>query len=204
MRDQTVTGFLTELAARTSVPGGGASAAFSAAQAAALIAMVARYSDGTRHDPAVVGRIRASADGLVDEALRLAEADTAAFAEVTAAYAMPKGTDEERQIRSEKIARGLVTASRPPADLMSAAARLAGLAEEMLTAANRAVISDLAAAAAAITAAAMTARINIEANLSAVTDDPLKPELMETAALAPEITDRAARLIEAVRDEIGG
>lgn len=204
MRDQTVTGFLTELAARTSVPGGGAYAAFSAAQAAALIAMVARYSDGTRHDPAVVGRIRASADGLVDEALRLAEADTAAFAEVTAAYAMPKGTDEERQIRSEKIARGLVTASRPPADLMSAAARLAGLAEEMLTAANRAVISDLAAAAAAITAAAMTARINIEANLSAVTDDPLKPELMETAALAPEITDRAARLIEAVRDEIGG
>lgn len=204
MRDQTVAGFLSELAARTPVPGGGVSAALNAAQAAALIAMVARYSDGSRHDPAAVGRIRAAADGLVDEALRLAEADTAAFGEVTAAYAMPQGTAEERQIRSDKIARGLVTASRPPADLMSAADRLASLAEEMLAAANRSVIADLAAAAATITTAAVTARITIEANLSGVADDPLKPELLATAALAPEITDRAARLIDAVRDELGG
>lgn len=204
MRDQTIAEFLSQLAARTSVPASGASAALSAAQAAALIAMVARYSDGPRHDPAVVGRIRAAADELVDEALGLAEADAAAFGEVAAAYRLPKSTDEERQIRSGKIARGLVAASRPPADLMSATARLAGLAEEMLTAANRTVISDLAAAAAAITTATVTARINIEANLSGGDDDPRKAELLETAATSAEITDRAARLIEAVRDEIAG
>jgi formiminotetrahydrofolate cyclodeaminase len=165
MRDETIAEFLTQLASRTSAPGGGAAAGLHAAQAAALIAMVARYSDGPRRDPAAVGRIRAAADGLIDESLGLAEADA-------------------------------------PADLMAASARLAGLAEEMLTAANRDVISDLAAAAASITAAALTARITIEANLTGVRDERLKTELADTAALADEVTDRAARLIDAVRDEM--
>jgi formiminotetrahydrofolate cyclodeaminase len=204
MRDETITEFLSQLAARTSAPGGGAAAALHAAQAAALIAMVARYSDGPRHDPAVVGRIRAAADGLIDEALGLAEADAAAFGEVSAAYRLPKGTPEEQQARSDAIAQALAGAARPPADLMAASARLAGLTEEMLAAANRNVISDLAAAAAAITAAAITARINIEANLAGIKNERLKTELEDTAALADEVMDRADRLIDAVRDEISG
>ena len=202
MRDETISEFLSQLAARTSAPGGGSTAALHAAQAAALIAMVARYSDGPRYDPAVVGRIRAAADGLIDEALGLAEADAAAFGEVAAAYRLPKETPEEKQARSDAIARGLASASRPPADLMAASARLAGLAEEMLAVANRNVISDLAAAAAAIAAAAATARVNIEANLAGVRDDRLKAELADTAALADEVTDRSARLVDAVRDEM--
>src|ERR1700677_4284169 len=104
MRDETIAGFLSQLAARTSAPGGGAAGALHAAQAAALIAMVARYSDGPRHDPAVVGRIRAAADGLVDEALGLAEADAAAFGKVASAYQLPKETPEEKEKRSAAIA----------------------------------------------------------------------------------------------------
>ena len=50
MRDQTIEAFLGELAARVPAPGGGATAALHAAQAAALLAMVARYSDGPRYD----------------------------------------------------------------------------------------------------------------------------------------------------------
>lgn len=202
MRDETIGHFLTQLAARTAAPGGGAAGAIHAAQAAALIAMVARYSDGPRHDPAVVGRIRAAADGLVDEALGLAEADAAAFGKVTDAYQLPKDTDTKKAKRSAAIATALAGAARPPADLMAATARLAGLTEEMLPAANRNVISDLAAAAAAITAAATTARVNIEANLSGVTDESVRAELAEVAELADEVADRASRLIEAVREEI--
>jgi methenyltetrahydrofolate cyclohydrolase len=202
MRDETIADFLAQLAARTSAPGGGAAAALHAAQAAALIAMVARYSDGPRHDPAVVGRIRAAADGLADEALGLAEADAAAFGKVASAYRLPKDTDEDKRKRSAAIADALAGAARPPADLMAASERLAALTEEMLPAANRTVISDLAAAAAAITAAAVTARVNIEANLRGITDEHLKAELAATAALADELADRADRLIDAVREEM--
>jgi formiminotetrahydrofolate cyclodeaminase len=203
MRDETIGQFLTQLAARTSAPGGGAAAALHAAQAAALIGMVARYSDGPRHDHAAVGRIRAAADGLIDEALGLAEADAAAFSKVTDAYQLPKATEEDREKRSAAIAEALTGAARPPADLMAAAERLTGLTEEMLPAANRNVISDLAAAAAAITAAAVTARVNIEANLSGIRDEDIRAGLGEVAELADEVTDRAARLIDAVRQEMG-
>jgi methenyltetrahydrofolate cyclohydrolase len=202
MRDVTIATFLSQLSARTPAPGGGATAALHAAQAAALIAMVARYSDGPRHDPEVVGRVRAAADGLMEEALGLAEADTTAFGKVADAYRLPRETPEQKAARSEAIASALGGAARPPADLMAAAVRLAGLTEDLLPAANRTVISDLAAAAAAISTAATTAQINIEANLAGIRDDALRTELSGVAELADGITDRANRLVAAVREEM--
>jgi formiminotetrahydrofolate cyclodeaminase len=202
MRDETIAGFLTRLAARSAAPGGGATGALHAAQAAALLAMVARYSDGPRHDAEVVGRVRVAADGLAGEALDLAEADEAAFGKVILAYQLPKDTDDQQAARSEAIAEALAGASRPPADLMAAAVRLAGLAEDLLSAANRNVISDVAAAAAAISAAAVTARVNIEANLPGIRDQALVAELTRTAELADGVSDRAARLVAAVREEM--
>jgi methenyltetrahydrofolate cyclohydrolase len=202
MRDETIASFLTRLAARSAAPGGGATGALHAAQAAALLAMVARFSDGPRHDAEVVGRVRAAADGLADEALDLAEADEAAFGKVVIAYQLPKDTPEQRAARSDAIADAMAGASRPPADLMAAAVRLAGLAEDLLSVANRSVISDIAAAAAAISAAAATARVNIEANLGGIKDTALAAELAETAELADGVTDRADRLVEAIREEI--
>jgi methenyltetrahydrofolate cyclohydrolase len=203
MRDATIATFLSQLSARTAAPGGGAAAALHAAQAAALIAMVARYSNGPRHDAVVVGRVRAAADGLMDEALGLAEADAAAFGKVASAYRMPKETPEEKDARSQAIADALGGAARPPADLMAATVRLTGLVEDLLPAANRNVISDLAAAAAAISAAAVTARVNIEANLTGIKDDALRAELADVAGLADGVTDRADRLVAAVREEMG-
>jgi formiminotetrahydrofolate cyclodeaminase len=202
MRDETIASFLSRLAARSAAPGGGATGALHAAQAAALLAMVARFSDGPRHNAEVVGRVRAAADGLVDEALELAEADSAAFAKVVAAYQLPKETEQEKAARSATIAQEMAGAARPPADLMAAAVRLAGLAEDLLPAANRNVIGDIAAAATAIGAAAVTAQVNIEANLSVIKEPALVEELTRTAALADGVADRAARLVTAVREEI--
>ena len=202
MRDETIASFLGRLAARSAAPGGGATGALHAAQGAALLAMVARFSDGPRHNADVVGRVRAAADGLIDEALELGEADSAAFGEVIAAYGLPKETEQEKAARSAAIAQAMAGAARPPADLMAAAVRLTGLAEDLLPAANRNVIGDIAAAATAIGAAAVTAQVNIEANLSVIKEPALVEELRRTAALADGVADRAARLVTAVREEI--
>lgn len=202
MRDETIASFLTRLAARSAAPGGGATGALHAAQAAALLAMVARFSDSPRHDSEVVGRVRAAADGLADEAVELAEADEAAFGGVVLAYQLPKDTAEQKAARSAAIADALAGATRPQADLMAAAVRLAGLAEDLLSVANRNVISDIAAAAAAISAAAVIAQVNIEANLSGIKDEALAAELTQIAELADGVTDRAGRLVDAIREEI--
>jgi formiminotetrahydrofolate cyclodeaminase len=207
LRDETVEAFLGQLAARVPAPGGGATAALHAAQAAALVAMVARYSNGARYDADLMARILTEADGVWDEALALAEADAEAFGAVSAAYQLPKETDEQLQARSAAIAAALVGAARPPADVIRAARRLVELAEELQPAGNRNVITDVAAAAEAARAAAVTARVNIEVNLrgirdSAIKDNAIRAELTGTAAITDEIIARADEIVAAVRDEI--
>ena len=202
MRDESIGSFLTRLAARSAAPGGGATGALHAAQAAALLAMVARFSDGPRYDAETVGRVRAAADGLADEGIGLADADSAAFEKVIAAYGLPKDTPDAKAARSAAIADAMAGAARPPADLMAASVRLVGLAEDLLPVANKNVITDIGAAAAAISAAAVTAALNIQANLAAIKDPALVAELTATAALADGVTDRAGRVIAAIREEI--
>jgi formiminotetrahydrofolate cyclodeaminase len=182
--------------------GGGPTAALHAAQAAALVAMVARYSNGARYDADLMARILTEADGVRDEALALAEADAEAFGAVSAAYQLPKETDEQLQARSAAIAAALVGAARPPADVIRAARRLVELAEELRPAGNRNVITDVAAAAEAARAAAVTARVNIEVNLRGIKDNAIRTELTATAAITDEIIARADRVVAAVRDEI--
>jgi methenyltetrahydrofolate cyclohydrolase len=202
MRDESIGSYLTRLAARSAAPGGGVAGALHAAQAGALLAMVARFSDGPRYDAETVGKVRAAADGLADEGIGLAVADSAAFEKVVAAYGLPRDTAEAKAARSAAIADATAGAARPPADLMAASVRLVGLAEELLPVANKNVISGIAAAAASISAAAVTAAVNIEANLAAIKDPALAEELSATAALADGVTDRADRVIAAIRQEI--
>jgi formiminotetrahydrofolate cyclodeaminase len=202
LRDETIEAFLGQLAARVPAPGGGATAALHAAQSAALVAMVARYSNGARYDAELMGRIFAEADGLRDEALSLAEADAAAFGAVSEAYQLPKENDELLVARSAAIAAALTGAARPPAEVIRTAVRLIELAEALLPAGNRNVITDVAAAAEAARAAAVTARVNIEVNLRGINDAAIRAELSATAATTDEIIARADRIVAAVRDEI--
>jgi formiminotetrahydrofolate cyclodeaminase len=198
MRDDTIAGFLEQLAARVPAPGGGATAALHAAQAAALLAMVARYSDGARYDAALMARIVAEADALRSTALGLAEADAAAFGAVAAAYQLPRSVDG----RSEAIAAALAGAARPPAEVIRLALMLIPLAEGLLAGGNRNVITDVGAAAEAARAAAVTARLNIEVNLRGITDATLRDELAETALVADTVAEQADSIVAAVRAEI--
>jgi len=204
MRDQTIAQFLNQLAARVPAPGGGATAALHAAQAAALLAMVARYSDGPKYaeHAETIGRILGEADALVTDALDLASADAEAFGAVASAYKLPKDTEDDKRARSTAIEAALGGAARPPADVVLAALRLAQLSEELLPVANRNVLTDVAVAADAARAAGVAAAINIEVNLRGIKDTSLSEELRGTAALTGEITEIAARVVSAVRKEI--
>jgi formiminotetrahydrofolate cyclodeaminase len=202
MRDQTIEAFLGELAARVPAPGGGATAALHAAQSAALLAMVARYSDGPRYDAELMGSLVTRADKLRDEAVMLAEADAAAFGAVASAYRLPKDTSEEKEARSAAIAAALAEAAWPPAHVVRLARQLTEMAEELLPAGNRNVITDVAAAAEAARAAAVTARVNIEVNLRGIKDSAQVDEFRATAGVTDEIVSRADRVVAAVRAEI--
>jgi methenyltetrahydrofolate cyclohydrolase len=198
MRDQTIgewtiDHYLGELADRVPAPGGGAAAALHAAQSAALLGMVARYSDGPKYQASLMQTITAESDELRARALRIADEDAAAFGAVAEAY---------KSRSAERIAAALVGAAQPPADLIEVADQLISLAEDLVPAGNRNLIADVAAAAAAAIAAAVTARVNIEVNLRGIADAALTAALAAIAARVDDIAARADLVISAVRAEI--
>ncbi|MDP4507983.1 cyclodeaminase/cyclohydrolase family protein [Nonomuraea turcica] len=199
MRDLKIVDFLAELADRRPAPGGGAAAALHAAQAAALLGMVARYSTGEKyadHAEAVVAVI-AETDMLRARALKLAEEDAAAFTAVTDAYRLPKGEQ-----RSAAIAAALAGAAEPPARVIEEATRVIELCELLLPIGNRNVVTDVAAAAEAARAALTTARVNVEVNLGGIKDERVREKLnIRLSAVDPAVA-RADWVTAEVREEI--
>jgi formiminotetrahydrofolate cyclodeaminase len=202
MRTDTVETFLAQLAARVPAPGGGATAGLHAAQGAALVAMVARYSDSAKFadHAAEIATITATADRLRENALALAEEDAAAFTAVTQAYGLPKGTPAEAAARSEAIAKALVTAASVPAFVIAVAEKVLGLAEQLLPIGNRNVISDVAAAAETARAAATTARVNVEVHLAGIKDPGTWGEFAAAVDTVDDLVLRAEKATAAVRD----
>ncbi|SIO87828.1 cyclodeaminase/cyclohydrolase family protein [Nocardiopsis sp. JB363] len=196
--------YLARLSAREPTPGGGAAAALHAAQGAALIAMVARYSTGEKyadHADEIV-RITESADELVARSLECADADETAFGAMGEAYGLPRSTDEEKATRKEAISDAAAGASRPPMSVIAAAREIIDLATALIPIGNRNVVTDLAAAADAARAAAGTSRVNIEINRPSVKDSDLSLRLSRAADDVDTIQTDADRVTEQVREVI--
>jgi methenyltetrahydrofolate cyclohydrolase len=204
MAGETISGFLVELAARTPAPGGGGVAALQAAQAAALVAMVARYSDGPRSvgHAELIASVLGEADQLRADCMALIRADAEAFGTVAVAYELPRDTADQKAVRSAAIAAELIAATRPQAEIIAACIRLISLAEALRTVANRSVLGDLAAAVASIRAAAATGRVNIEANLRGIRDAAARAAYSEVAAGVDGLLARADSLTADVRADI--
>jgi methenyltetrahydrofolate cyclohydrolase len=204
--DEKLGDFLDRLADRVPVPGGGATAALHAAQGAALLGMVARYTTGEKYaeHAETIGRIITEVDELRGIALRLADADADAFTAVTQAYGLPKSTDEEKAARSAIIGQALVGAAWPPAQVISIAGMVTDLAQALVEIGNRNVISDVAAAAESARAAAATARVNVEINLAGITDEQASLEMIAETGKADGIIALAEQVTAAVREQIRG
>ncbi len=192
--DETIGDFLDQLAERVPAPGGGAAAALQAAQGAALLGMVARYTTGEKYaeHQVTIGRIIAEVDELRVIALRLAEADADAFRAVTDAYRLPRSTEEERAARQAAVGQALANAAWPPAQVISVAGMVVDLAEALVVIGNRNVLSDVAAAAESARAAAATARVNVEVNLAGISDEQASLEMIAETDKADDIITRAA------------
>jgi methenyltetrahydrofolate cyclohydrolase len=204
VRDEKIGDFLDQVADRVPAPGGGAVAALQAALGAALLAMVGRYSVGRdfADHAETISRIVAEADELRSIALRLAEADASAFAAVAEAYRLPKATDEEKQVRTEAIAEAVINASWPPAQVIGVSSMVVDLSEALVLIGNRNVLSDLAAAAEAASAAVAAARVNVEINLAGIEDEQASLEMIAQADKADDIIKRARQITAAVRERI--
>ncbi|NHW46669.1 cyclodeaminase/cyclohydrolase family protein [Paenarthrobacter sp. MSM-2-10-13] len=202
---EAINDYLSRLASRQPTPGGGAAAALHAAQGAALVAMVARYTTGAKYEEhaALVNRITSAADHLMVESLRLADADEHAFQSVIDSYKLASDSDELKAIKSAAIQEALVQAAHTPAQLINVAGEVVDLATELFDVANPNVISDVAAAADAARAAATTARVNIDINFVAIKHGQARSRLAEqTDGIEEKVVLAADALAKRVRERI--
>lgn len=142
--DDTLAAYLGKLAERTAAPAGGVTAALNAAQAAALLAMTARYCDGPTHagDAETRRKIIDQADQLRHACVALMAADGESYGCVMAAYQLQKDTEAQRGARAAAIATALVTAAAPPAEVITSAARLLELAQTLQPIVSRSIAPD--------------------------------------------------------------
>lgn len=116
--------FLERVASSEPAPGGGAAAAVSAALAAGLVGMVARFSEAEVAD---APDIRDEADRLREVALGLAPQDAEAYGAVLGALRLPKGSAD----RPERLRTALEHAADIPLAIAEAAANTAALASRL-------------------------------------------------------------------------
>ncbi|MDE8588369.1 cyclodeaminase/cyclohydrolase family protein [Arthrobacter sp. NQ4] len=204
---EKVSDYFARLASRQPTPGGGAAAALHAAQGAALVAMVARYTSGAKYEEhaAAVERITRIADEQIAEALRPADADERSFQAVIDSYKLPSTTERLKAARETSIQTALTQAAQVPAQLIKVAGTVVDLADELFEIAYTNIISDVAAAADAARAAATTARINIDLNVMALKTGASRTQLeQQTNGIEEKVIIKADSLTERVRRRILG
>ena len=179
LADMQVTQFCDVLASDAPAPGGGSTAALEGALGAALTAMVCglttigkskeKYAE---YQEFVLASQKKALD-LKARFVDVMDRDTEAFNVVSAAFGMPKATDEEKAARSAAIQKGLEGCTRTPFEMMELAAETLELTAELLGKTNDSAASDLGISALSMRAAIQGAWLNVLINIGSLKNKEL-------------------------------
>jgi glutamate formiminotransferase/formiminotetrahydrofolate cyclodeaminase len=178
--DKKVSNFLDELASNSPTPGGGSVAALAGALGAALISMVGNLTVGKKKYEDVeedIKKIISSSEKLRYELSQLIEDDVKAFNNFMATYKMPKDTEDEKKIRTEKIQESLIEAAKVPLRVAYKCLDIMILSQEAAEKGNINVISDAGVAVLMAEAALESAILNVKVNLRMIKNEKTREEL---------------------------
>lgn len=202
----TVKGFADETARESPAPGGGSVAAYMGSLGAALGTMVANLS---AHKPGWDERweeFSLQADrgmAIESELLHLVDEDTEAFNRIMAAFGMPKGTDEEKQLRTEAIQQATLFAAQVPLETMKASFEVFSLCRSMAETGNPNSVSDAGVGALAARAAVIGAGLNVKINASSLADKSMAQSLIaEAESIIAKACKEESEIIEIVEKVI--
>jgi methenyltetrahydrofolate cyclohydrolase len=171
--DRPLQEYLDQLASAEPTPGGGAAAALSGAQAAALASMVARLTLGKADYVAVQAEIEEllrQTEQLRALFQQLMQDDSEAYATFSRALKLPRGTAEEKAARTRAVQSALAQAALVPLDVAECAATLLRLCQRIAEIGNVNLLSDIAVSAALATAAGTGAAWMVRVNLHSMKD----------------------------------
>lgn len=201
-----VAAFADVLASDAPAPGGGSAAALEGALGAALTAMVCSLTIGKKkyaEHEALVTEVKAKASDLKARFVDVMDRDTEAFNVVSAAFAMPKETDEEKAARSAAIQAGLAGCTKTPFEMMELASEALDLTASVLGKSNASAASDLGVSALSLRAAIQGAWLNVLINIGSLKDKELAEDYRKKGeALLAHALPLADRIYETVVSEM--
>lgn len=206
--DMTIKEFLAEITSDSPAPGGGSVAALAGAVGAALATMVgnltlsnAKYSEVQSEVEALMPHL----NSLQAKLVHYVDEDTAAFNQVMAAYRLPKGTDEEKQARSQAIQQALQGAATLPMNVARLCLEVLALSKQMLTIGNTNAASDAAVAGRMAHAGMWGAIYNVRINLDSIKDQDFAAAMKEEVKAVIDNGEAALKELIAETDrKIGG
>ena len=167
--EETIRDYLSKLASREPVPGGGSVSALVGAAGAALISKVANFTIGNEKYRSVEKEatdIRRRAEDLRGSFLKLCSEDATVYKKLSDVFKMPR-TEE----RNEKLQLALKAAVDVPLRICKASREAVKLCVSLTGKGNKNLMSDIACAEAILRCAHRTALINVETNLKTIRDD---------------------------------
>ncbi len=201
----TVRGFIEEIAARTSAPGGGSASAAMAAVGTGLGSMVAKLTQGVRKFESVdlhMRNIIPILHELTKKLIPMIDADTSAFNEYMEGLRMPRGTEAEKEARIAKMQAGLKTAINVPLGTMRLGDGAWDALCEVARYGNPASKSDTQVGARALETGIWGAYQNVLINIKDVHDEVYKVKILEEANAMEKRSRKKCAEVLAILDQI--
>ena len=176
LSELTVSSFANLLGSDAPAPGGGSTAALEGALGAALSAMVSALTLGRKKYAdyqELAESANAAASALKEKFLVAMDHDTAVFNKFGDAMALPKNTDEEKAIRSQKMQEALVECTESPYHMMELCVKALELCETLVGKTNANAMSDLGVSALSLGAAIRGAWLNVLINVGGIKDEAM-------------------------------
>ncbi len=199
--------FADETASESPAPGGGSIAAYVGALGISLAGMVANLSahkKGWDHRWLEFSEWAHKAQQLKNQLLQLVDADTAAFNGIMQAFALPKGSEEEKVYRSEAIQQATKNAMEVPFHVMQASYASMEIIKAMAETGNPNSVSDAGVGALCARTAVMGAFMNVRINAAGYNHKQTVEELLAKGrALENAAGQEEAVILKLVNEKIG-
>jgi formiminotetrahydrofolate cyclodeaminase len=188
---------LSRFSSTDPTPGGGSASALGSAVGASLLAMVAglpKTRSGSEDDRTALSAAANALAGIRQQLTDAIDADASAYDQVIAAYTRPKASADEQAARRAAIQGALRAATDVPLGVMRLSALALEQANVVAAHGYRSASSDTGVAIALLVAGTAGARLNVGANLEAVTDAGYRDSVRaESQRLMEKVGDDAAR-----------
>jgi formiminotetrahydrofolate cyclodeaminase len=176
--------FVDALASKAPAPGGGGASAFVGALGVALGNMVGSLTIGKKkyadaQDDIVA--LKARADKLQSELLRLVERDAEVFEPLSKAYGMPSETTKQKAEKARVLESALIDACSAPLEIMERCCEAIDLHADFAAKGARIAISDVGVGVVLCWAALVGAALNVSVNAKSMNDRRLAEEMNKRA-----------------------